>query len=149
MTIRQISHIGIAVESLAEQKAFYQQVLGLELIAEEEVLDQKVRVAMFRVGEVRIELLEPTAADSPIARHLERRGQGIHHIAYEVEQLDQSLGALREAGIRLIDEKPRLGAEGAQIAFLHPKSTFGVLTELCSEPAAGAANPPASGKKGP
>lgn len=131
MSIRKISHIGIAVKSLEQQKPFYRNVLGLQLVGEEEVEDQRVRVAMFAVGEVRIELLEPTSEESPIARYIEKRGEGIHHIAYEVSDIDESLGELKTREIRLIDEEARDGAEGARIAFLHPKATFGVLTELC------------------
>jgi methylmalonyl-CoA/ethylmalonyl-CoA epimerase len=131
MPIRKISHIGIAVRDLEEQKKLYGGVLGLELVAEEEVDDQKVRVAMYRVGESRVELLEPTAPDSPIARFLDKRGEGIHHVAYEVDDVRPMLGRIKGEGVRLIDEEPRPGAEGQNIAFLHPKSTFGVLTELC------------------
>lgn len=131
MAIRKISHLGIAVRNLEEQKGFYGTILGLELVGEEEVADQKVRVAMFRAGEVRIELLEPTASDSPIAKFLDKRGEGIHHVAFEVDELPSMLSHVKERGVRLIDETPRPGAEGQSIAFLHPKSTFGVLTELC------------------
>jgi len=134
VTIKRISHIGIAVADLEQQKRFYQQVLGLELLGEEEVADQQVRVAMFAVGESRIELLEPTGPESPVARFLERRGEGVHHVAYEVEQLEPALARLKEREVRLIDEEPRPGAEGQQIAFIHPKASFGVLTELCQAP---------------
>lgn len=134
MAIRKISHIGIAVRDLDQQKQFYQQTLGLELLAEEEVPDQKVKIAMFAVGDARIELLEPTGADSPVERFLQKRGEGIHHIAYAVTDLRSMLARLSAQGVGLIDEQPRSGAEGHQIAFIHPKSAFGVLTELCESP---------------
>lgn len=146
MGIRKISHIGIAVRSLEQQKRLYGEVLGLELIGEEEVADQKVRVAMYRAGEVRIELLEPTASDSPIAKFLEKRGEGMHHVAFEVDALVPMMAQVKQQGVQLIDEVPRPGAEGQIIAFLHPKSTFGVLTELCQpgihSPSACHSNPP-------
>lgn len=131
MAIRKISHIGIAVRDLEQQKAFYRDVLGMKLLAEEEVVDQMVKVAMFEVGESRIELLEPTSAESPIAKFLDKRGEGIHHVAYEVDSVGESLAQYKAHGVRLIDAAPRAGAEGAEIAFLHPKATFGVLTEVC------------------
>lgn len=131
MQANKISHVGIAVTDLEQQKLFYGEVLGLEFLGEEEVADQRVKVAMFRAGEVRIELLEPTDPDSPIARFIDKRGQGIHHIAYEVDDLDAALDEMKQREIRLIDEQPRPGAEGQRIAFAHPKATFGVLTELC------------------
>ena len=133
MAIKQISHIAIAVTDLEQQVAFYRDVLGLPLVCREEVADQKVKVAMFQVGEARIELMESTAPDGPVGKFVAKRGEGIHHIAYEVDDLPGSLRALKDKGVRLIDEKPRGGAHGAQIAFVHPKSTFGVLTELCRE----------------
>ncbi|MBK8481951.1 MAG: methylmalonyl-CoA epimerase [Proteobacteria bacterium] len=133
MTVRKVSHIGIAVERLAAQVPFYRDELGLPLIAEEEVADQGVRVAIFQAGDTRIELLEPTRPDSPIARFLERRGPGLHHLAYQVDEVGSVLQRLQEHGCRLIDEAPRAGAHGARIAFVHPKSTGGVLTELCEE----------------
>ena len=129
--VKKIDHIGIAVKNLDEQIHFYSDVLGLPLAGIETVEDQKVRVAIFPVGEVRIELLEPTSDDSPIAKFLEKRGQGIHHIAYFVEDLEGNLEIVEKKNIDLIDKKPRIGAGGYKIAFLHPKSTFGVLTELC------------------
>jgi len=133
MTVRKVSHIGIAVERLAAQVPFYRDELGLTLIAEEEVADQGVRVAIFEVGDTRIELLEPTRPDSPIARFLERRGPGLHHLAYAVDDVGTVLQRLQQHGCRLIDEQPRAGAHGARIAFVHPQSTGGVLTELCQE----------------
>ena len=129
--IKQIDHIGIAVENLDRQVKFYNDVLGLKCSGIEEVPDQKVKVAIFPVGEIRIELLQPTADDSPIARFLEKKGEGIHHIAYLVSDLVTNLKHLQEQEIQLIDAKPRIGAGKHKIAFLHPQSTFGVLTELC------------------
>ncbi len=129
--IKQIDHIGIAVTDLEQQMKFYSEVLGLSCSGVEEVSDQKVKVAIFPVGEVRIELLQPTAEDSPIAKFLEKKGEGIHHIAYCVTDLEGNLKRLEEQQVQLIDAKPRVGAGGHKIAFLHPKATFGVLTELC------------------
>ncbi len=129
--IKKIDHIGIAVKNLEAQIKYYSEILGLECSGIEEVAEQKVRVAMFPVGEVRIELLEPSSPDSPIARFLEKKGEGIHHIAYRVSDLKGQLTKLEEKEIQLIDREPRAGAGGHKIAFLHPKSTFGVLTELC------------------
>jgi len=129
--IKHIDHIGIAVNDLEKQKQFYSEVLGLTCVATEEVPDQKVKVAMFPLGEVRIELLQPTAADSPIAKFIEKRGEGFHHIAYRVTDLHGTLTTLKEQQVQLIDNEPRIGAGGHKIAFLHPKATFGVLTELC------------------
>ncbi|RPJ58380.1 MAG: methylmalonyl-CoA epimerase [Acidobacteria bacterium] len=126
-----INHIGVAVTSIADQMAFYRDVLGLEYEGEETVTDQKVRVAFFRCGAVRIELLEPTVPDSPIARFIEKRGQGLHHLAYGVEDLPARIEELQSRGIKMIDERPRPGAHGMGIAFIHPKSSHGVLTELC------------------
>ena len=131
---QRIDHLGIAVRSLDEASRFYRDVLGLEYGGTEEIPDQKVRVAFFQIGEVRIELLEPTAADCPIAKFLETRGPGLHHIAYQVEDLPGTLAALKAAGVRLIDETPREGAHGMKIAFAHPQSTTGVLTEFCQSP---------------
>ena len=126
-----IDHLGIAVRSIDDASRFYRDALGLTCTGTEEVPDQKVRVAFFPIGDTRIELLEPTAADSPIAKFLDRRGPGLHHIAYRVTDLPATLAALKSAGVRLIDESPRPGAHGMQIAFAHPNSTTGVLTELC------------------
>jgi len=126
-----MDHLGIAVHSLDEASRLYRDVLGLHPGGTEEIPDQKVRVIFFQVGEVRIELLEPTAADSPIAKFLAKRGPGLHHIAYRVEDLCATLAALKSAGVRLIDEHPRDGAHGMQIAFAHPAATNGVLTEFC------------------
>ncbi len=129
--IKQIDHIGIAVRDLDQQMKLYGDVFGLTCEGIEEVADQKVKVAMFPVGEVRIELLQPTSAESPVAKFIEKNGEGIHHIAYLVEDLEANLLKIEEKEVRLIDQKPRIGAGGHKIAFLHPKSTFGVLTEMC------------------
>jgi methylmalonyl-CoA/ethylmalonyl-CoA epimerase len=126
-----IDHLGIAVRSIDEASRFYRDALGLECTGTEEVPDQKVRVAFFPIGDTRIELLEPTADDSPIAKFLAKKGPGLHHIAYRVADLPATLAALKSAGVRLIDESPRPGAHGMQIAFAHPNSTSGVLTEFC------------------
>lgn len=131
MSIKKISHIGIAVKDLDAQVAFYRDQLGLELVRTEVVEDQKVRVAIFEVGESTIELLSPTAPDSPVAKFLDRRGEGFHHLAYEVEGLEEQLRDLGAKGVKLIDKTPRDGAHDKRIGFLHPKATFGVLTELC------------------
>lgn len=131
MSIKKISHIGVAVSDLEAQLAHYRDALGLEFLGIEEVPDQGVRVAMLRVGEAQIELLQPLSEESPVARFIAKRGQGIHHLAFEVEGLEGMLAGLAGAGVRLIDAAPRAGAHGKRIAFLHPGSTFGVLTELC------------------
>ena len=130
-----ISHIGIAVASIEEAAPFYRDVLGMEFEGTEVVAEQKVKVAFFAVGESRIELLEPTADDSPVAKFLDKNGPGVHHVAYEVADLEQRLAALKAEGVRLIDEAPRTGAHNTRIAFMHPKASGGVLTELC-EPGA-------------
>ena len=132
---KKISHIGIAVASIEEATPFYRDVLGMEFEGTEVVAEQKVQVAFFAVGESRIELLEPTADDSPVAKFLEKNGPGVHHVAYEVADLEQRLKALKVEGVRLIDESPRTGAHNTRIAFMHPKASGGVLTELC-EPGA-------------
>lgn len=125
-----INHLGIATKSIDEALKFWQDALGLENIHTETVEDQKVRVAMLPIGDTRIELLEATADDSPIAKFVEKRGGGIHHIAVEVENIEESLTKLKRNGARLIDESPRMGAEDCLIAFVHPSSTNGVLLEL-------------------
>jgi len=130
-----IEHIGIAVNSLETAIPYYEQLLEQKCYSIEEVTDQKVRTAFFKVGDTKIELLEPTANDSPIAKYLEKNPHGgVHHIAFSVVGLQQALDEVSEAGIQLIDKTPRKGAEGLNIGFLHPKSTFGVLTELCEDP---------------
>lgn len=133
MSISHIEHIGIAVENLEEAIAYYQDKLGLTCYAVEEVADQKVKTAFFKVGEVKIELLESTDPEGPIGKYVEKKGEGIHHIAFAVDQIEDKLKHAEEKGIRLIDTTPRKGAEGLDIAFLHPKSTYGVLTELCED----------------
>lgn len=129
--LKKISHIGIAVTSIDEAAPFYRDVLGMEFEGTEVVTEQKVKVAFFVVGESRIELLEPTEPDSPVAKFLDKNGPGVHHIAYEVADLGQRLADLKAGGVRLIDEAPRGGAHGTRIAFMHPKASGGVLTELC------------------
>ena len=125
-----LDHVAIAVKSLEEAIPFYRDQLGLPFTGIEEVPDQKVRVACFRLGESRIELLEPTADDSPISKFLSERGGGIHHIALRTDAVAEELGRLESTGVRLIDKAPRDGADGMKIAFLHPKSTQGILVEL-------------------
>ena len=134
MSIEKIDHIGIAVPSIEEWVAYYRDVLGLEYTGSEIVAEQKVRVAFLTIGESRIELLEPTSEDSPISKFLEKRGGGIHHIAVKVLDIDAALQRHREAGARLIDTEARTGAHGMKIAFIHPKTTGGVLMELCQAP---------------
>jgi methylmalonyl-CoA/ethylmalonyl-CoA epimerase len=133
MQISHIDHIGIAVKSIEESRKYYEEVLGLECFKIEEVADQKVKTAFFQLGEVKIELLEPTDPESPIAKFLEKKGPGFHHIAYFVENTDDALAEVESKGVQLIDKKCRKGAEGMNIGFLHPKSTEGVLTEFCSK----------------
>lgn len=128
-----IEHIGIAVNSIAEALPFYEKVLGLKCYNLEEVADQKVKTAFFMIGQTKIELLESTDPEGPVGKFIEKRGEGIHHIAFAVDQIEEKLREAEAAGIRLIDSAPRKGAEGLSIAFLHPKSTFGVLTELCED----------------
>jgi len=129
--LSKINHIGIAVQSIEATLPFYRDQLGMELLGCEEVAEQKVKVAMLAVGESKIELLEPTSPDSPVTKFLEKNGQGIHHVAYEVADIEAALARMLAEGARMIDEKPRNGAHGTRIAFVHPKSSHGVLTELC------------------
>ncbi len=131
MKILKIDHLGIAVNSIDEGKSLWTDMLGLAFEGSETVEEQKVTTAFFPVGESEVELLESTAPDGPIAKFLEKKGQGIHHVAFRVENIEEALEELKEKGIKLIDEKPRKGAGGAKIAFLHPKATNGVLVELC------------------
>ncbi|MBE3581957.1 MAG: methylmalonyl-CoA epimerase [Thermoanaerobacteraceae bacterium] len=130
MKVTRVDHIGIAVPNLEEALKFYEGVLGLKCTGIEEVVDQKVKVAFLPVGDSEIELLESTDPEGPIAKFIASRGPGIQHIALRVENIEETLGELKEKGIRLIDEKPRYGAGGAQIAFVHPKATTGVLLEI-------------------
>lgn len=131
MELNYIEHIGIAVKNLDEATRYYEDVLGLTCYAVEEVHDQHVKTAFFKIGQTKIELLESTSPDGPIGKYIEKKGEGIHHIAFAVKDLETQLSNASQKGIRLIDDKPRKGAEGLDIAFVHPKSTFGVLTELC------------------
>lgn len=128
-----INHLGIATKGIDEALKFWSDSLGLENVHTEVVEDQKVKVAMLPLGESRIELLEPTSDDSPISKFIEKRGGGIHHIAVEVDDIEQSLAKLKEKGMRLIDEQPRIGAEGCLVAFVHPSSANGVLLELVQQ----------------
>jgi len=128
-----IEHIGIAVTNLEESIKYYRDVLGLECYAVEEVADQKVKTAFFMVGQTKIELLESTGPEGPIGKFIEKKGAGIHHLAFAVTDVNEALKEVENKGIILIDKKGRKGAEGLNIGFLHPKSTFGVLTELCSK----------------
>ena len=128
-----IEHIGIAVNSLEESIPYYEKVLGLECYAIEEVADQKVRTAFFKVGETKIELLESTDSVGPIGKFIEKKGPGVHHLAFAMDNVSEALKHAADQGVRLIDEQPRKGAEGLQIGFLHPKSTQGVLTEFCGQ----------------
>ncbi|PLX97140.1 MAG: methylmalonyl-CoA epimerase [Desulfuromonas sp.] len=128
---RKLNHVGIAVRSLEAGIPFYRDTLGMVLEGTEEVVEQKVKVAFLQIGESRIELLEPTSPDSPVAKFLDKNGEGVHHLAYEVDDLEAALAALKKEGVRLIDEAPRRGAHHTLIAFLHPKASGGVLTELC------------------
>lgn len=131
MDIKHIEHIAIAVKNMDESIRYYEDILGLECYAIEEVEDQKVKTAFFRVGQTKIELLEATSADSTIAKFIHKRGEGIHHIAFAVKNMEDALKEVSEKGVTLIDKSPKNGAEGLDIAFLHPKSTHGVLTEFC------------------
>jgi len=128
-----IEHIGIAVKSLDEAIPFYEKVLGLDCYSIEEVKDQKVKTAFFKLGQTKIELLEPTDPESTVAKFISKKGEGIHHIAFAVNDIDRKLKEVEEKGVKLIDKVSRKGAEGMDIGFLHPKSTFGVLTELCEK----------------
>ena len=133
MNISHIEHIGIAVNSLDEAIPYYEKMLGLTCYAVEEVADQKVKTAFFMVGQTKIELLESTDPEGPIGKFLEKKGPGVHHLAFAVDNVNQSLGELEEKGVRLIDKTARKGAEGLNIGFLHPKSTMSVLTEICGK----------------
>ena len=134
MELTHIEHIGIAVKSIEEQLPYYEGVLGLKCYNIETVEDQKVKTAFFQIGQTKIELLEPTNEESTVAKFIEKRGEGVHHIAFATKNLEDALQEIEAKGVRLIDAKPRAGAEGLNIAFLHPKSTGSVLTELCEHP---------------
>ena len=131
MKVLKIDHIGIAVEKLDESLAVYEGLLGLKLQGTETVLEQKVKTAFLPIGESEVELLESTDPEGPIGKFIAAKGQGFQHVAFRVENLEEALAELKAKGVRLIDEKPRIGAGGARIAFLHPKATNGVLVELC------------------
>ena len=133
MNISHIEHIGIAVNSLEEAIPYYEEKLGLKCYAVEEVADQKVKTAFFMVGQTKIELLESTDPEGPIGKFLEKKGPGVHHLAFAVDNVNSSLNELGEKGVQLIDKSGRKGAEGLTIGFLHPKSTLGVLTEICGK----------------
>src|SRR5262245_20059722 len=138
--VKAINHIGIAVRSIEAHRPFYEQTLGATFEGVEEVADQKVRVGFFRVGDVRLELLEPSDPSSTITTFLEKRGEGLHHVAYTVDDIEARIAELKQAGLRMIDDAPRPGSHHLKIAFVHPKSSCSVLTELCepvaSQPAA-------------
>lgn len=135
MNISHIEHLGIAVKSLDEAIPYYENILGMKCYSIEEVADQKVKTAFFKVGQTKLELLEPTSDESPIAKFIEKRGEGIHHLAFAVEDgVANALAEMEGKGVRLIDKAPRKGAEGLNIVFIHPKSTHGVLTEFCEKP---------------
>ena len=131
MKVLKIDHLGIAVNSIDEGKKFWSDILGLEFEGAETVEEQKVTTAFFPVSESEVELLESTSPDGPVAKYIEKRGAGIQHIAFRVADIDAALAELKEKGVKLIDQEPRIGAGGARIAFLHPKATGGVLVELC------------------
>lgn len=133
MNLTHIEHIGIAVKDLNESIRYYEDILGLKCYSIEEVKDQKVKTAFFKIGQTKIELLESTEPDGPIGKFIEKKGEGIHHLAFHVNDLQSALKEAEEKEIKLIDTQPRKGAEGLNIAFLHPKSTNGVLTELCED----------------
>ena len=134
MNLSHIEHIGIAVKSLDEAIPYYENILGLKCYAIEEVKDQKVKTAFFKIGQTKLELLESTDPEGPVGKFIEKKGEGVHHIAFATDGVQQALKEVEEKGIRLIDKAPRKGAEGLNIGFLHPKSTFGVLTEFCEQP---------------
>lgn len=129
--VKKVDHIGVAVQSLEKALPFYTEVLGLPLLGVEEVESEMVKVAFLQAGEAKIELLEPTSNESPIAKFIEKRGEGIHHVALGVDSIEVRMKELAEQGIRMIQEKPKVGAGGALVAFMHPKSTGGILYELC------------------
>lgn len=129
--LKKIDHLGIAVKDMEAAIKFYEQALGVAVTKTEVVEEQKVKVAFIPVGESKVELLESTAPDGPVAKYIEKNGEGIQHIAFKVDNIEEALADLKAKGVKLIDEKPRIGAGGARIAFIHPKATFGTLIELC------------------
>jgi methylmalonyl-CoA/ethylmalonyl-CoA epimerase len=131
MKLTHIEHIGIAVKNIEESIKYYEEILGLKCYAIEEVKDQKVKTAFFMIGQTKIELLESTDPEGPIGKFIDKKGEGIHHLAFAVEGIEKALEELDAKGVQLVDKAPRKGAEGLDIAFLHPKSTQGILTELC------------------
>jgi methylmalonyl-CoA/ethylmalonyl-CoA epimerase len=131
MRILKIDHLGIAVNSIDQGRAFWSDILGLQYEGSETVAEQNVTTAFFPVGDSEVELLESTTPDGPVAKFIEKKGEGIQHIAFRVENIDAALDELKQKGVKLIDEQPRIGAGGAKIAFLHPRSTGGILVELC------------------
>lgn len=136
--VKALNHVGIAVNSIADHRPFYEKQLGADFEGTEDVPQQKVRVAFFKINDVRLELLEPTDPSSTVAKFLEKRGEGLHHLAFTVDSIEDRIAELKASGIRMIDETPRTGAHQMQIAFLHPKSSHGVLTELCEPPCSNA-----------
>lgn len=134
MELTHIEHIGIAVNSLEKAIPYYEQILGLPCYSIEEVADQKVRTAFFKIGQTKLELLEPTSPESAVAKFIEKKGEGVHHIAYATKDLNSTLAELKSKEVQLIDQNPRKGAEGLNIAFAHPKATASVLTEFCEDP---------------
>jgi methylmalonyl-CoA/ethylmalonyl-CoA epimerase len=133
MKIKHIDHLGIAVKSIDEGKKFYTDILGLTMVKTEVVEEQKVKTGFLPITDSELELLESTEPDGPVAKYIESRGEGIQHIAFRVENIDEALKELKEKGVRLINQEPRKGAGGARIAFIHPKETHGVLVELCEK----------------
>ena len=131
MKVKHIDHIGIAVKSIEQAGKFYTDILGLKVQDIESVVDQKVDVAFIPITDSEVELLEPTEPDGPVAKYIDSRGEGIQHIAFRVENIEKALEELKAKGVRLLDQKPRKGAGGAKIAFIHPKETNGVLIEIC------------------
>ncbi|MED1468152.1 methylmalonyl-CoA epimerase [Bacillus salipaludis] len=131
--IKKVDHIGIAVQSLEKALPFYTEILKLPLIAIEEVASEKLKVAFLSAGETKIELLEPASPESTVAKFIEKRGEGIHHVALGVESIEERIREMKENGIRMISDEPKIGAGGAHVAFMHPKSASGVLYELCEK----------------
>ncbi|KON87129.1 lactoylglutathione lyase [Sporosarcina globispora] len=131
--IKKVDHIGIAVRSIDEALPFYTETLKLEFLGIEEVESQRVKVAFIKAGETKLELLEPTREDSPIAKFIEKRGEGLHHVALGVDSIQERIIQMKEQGIRMLQDEPKIGAGGAQVAFMHPKSTGGILYEFCEK----------------